>query len=78
MEELVGKAKHTNSEEKLRGYILAIQALCEVMVNEEPSTPSLKISDSVKHVNTVQTMSTVPITQPVKMDDANGSSIFDF
>ena len=39
MEELVGKAKQATSEEKLKGYIFAIQALCEVMVNEESLSP---------------------------------------
>jgi Family of unknown function (DUF5327) len=82
MEELVGKAKHTNSEEKFKGYILAIQALCEVMVNEETSTPtpiaSLKVSHAVKQIPTVQSGPTISISEPVKMDDANGSSLFDF
>lgn len=81
MEELVGKAKQANSEEMLKGYILAIQALCDVMVNEKPSNPimnSPKISDTVKHVGNVQMRTTVPITEPVKMNDANGGSIFDF
>lgn len=80
MEELVGKAKQANSEEMLKGYILAIQALCDVMVNEKPSNliHSPLIGDTVKHVGNVQTRTTVPITEPVKMDDANGGSIFDF
>ena len=78
IEELVGKAKQTNTEEKLKGYILAIQALCEVMTNDEPSTPSLSVNNSVKPVSTVQTLSNVTISKPVPIDNANGSSIFDF
>lgn len=74
IEELVGKAKQANSEDKLKGYILAIQALCEVMTIDEPSTPSL----SVKPVSTVQTLSDATISKTVSIDNANGSSIFDF
>ncbi len=79
MEELVGKAKQANSEEKLKGYIFAIQALCEVMVNDESlSTSSLTVSNSVKPISTIQKVSSVPVSKPVPIDDANGNSIFDF
>ena len=79
MEELVGKAKQATSEEKLKGYIFAIQALCEVMVNDESlSTSSLTVKSSVKPISTVGTVSSVPISKPVSIDEANGDSIFDF
>ena len=78
IEELVGKAKQTNTEEKRKGYILAIQALCEVMTNEESTTPSLSVNNSVTPVPTVQTISNVTVSKPVSIDNANGSSIFDF
>ncbi len=80
MEELVGKAKQATSEEKLKGYIFAIQALCEVMVNEESLSPSssLSVKNSVKPISPVGTVSSVPISKPVPIDEANGDSIFDF
>lgn len=78
IEELVGKAKQANTEDKCKGYILAIQALCEVMLNEEPSIPSQNLSHSVKPLTTVQTISNVASAKPVPIENANGSSIFDF
>lgn len=79
IEELVGKAKQANTEEKLKGYVLAIQAMCEVMVNDEPSTSSLHITKSEKPVpTTVQTVSNVAVSKPIQIDNANGNSIFDF
>ena len=78
MEELVGKAKQANTEEKLKGYILAIQAMCEVMINDEPSTPSLSITNNEKPVptTTVQTLSNVTVSKPVQIDQRKWS--FDF
>ena len=80
IEDLVGKAKQANSEEKLKGYIFAIQALCELMTNDESSTstPSFSVNHSVKPVTTVQTLTNVAVSKPVPMDHANGDSIFDF
>jgi hypothetical protein len=79
MEELVGKAKQATSEEKLKGYIFAIQALCEVMVNEESSPlPSLPVSNNVKPISPVGAVSSVPMSKPAPIDGANGDSIFDF
>lgn len=74
MEELVSKAKQSNSEAKVQGYVIAIQALCEVMVDE-------KIEDNriPKPITFTQpVISTVPNAEPVKMEEANGDSLFDF
>ncbi|WP_245979951.1 YwdI family protein [Peribacillus asahii] len=78
MEELVAKAKQADSEDALKGYIMAVQALCEVMVNEQPSTSPLHISQPVKQMTTVQHTTAVPITERVKVEGANGSSLLDF
>ncbi|MFB5283485.1 YwdI family protein [Peribacillus sp. Hz7] len=81
MEELVARAKQADSEDALKGYIMAVQALCEVMVNEQPPTSSLHISQPVKQMTTMQPMqhtTTVPITERVKTEGANGSSLLDF
>ncbi|MFJ7744955.1 YwdI family protein [Peribacillus sp. NPDC097295] len=74
MEELVSKAKQSNSEAKVQGYVIAIQALCEVMVDE-------KIEDNrtSKPITFTQpVISTVTNAEPVKMEEANGDSLFDF
>ena len=78
MEELVEKAKQTNSEEALKGYIMAIQALCEVMVNEQQPIPLPQMSQPVKQVTTMQHTAAVPVAERVKVDGANGSSLLDF
>lgn len=78
MEELVARAKQADSEEALKGYIMAVQALCEVMVNEQPPTSPLHISQPVKQMTTMQHTTTVPITERVKVEGANGSSLLDF
>ncbi|WP_407408112.1 YwdI family protein [Peribacillus sp.] len=74
MEELVTKAKLANSETKLQGYVVAIQALCEVMVDEK--SENNKIMKPVTFTQPV--MSNIPNAEPVKMDEANGDSLFDF
>ena len=59
----------------LTGYILAIQALCEVIVNEQAATPSASLTGSY----TVKpTETSISMIEPVKMEQENGGSIFDF
>ncbi|MGE7603814.1 YwdI family protein [Peribacillus sp. NPDC097675] len=74
MEELVSKAKQSNSEAKVQGYIIAIQALCEVMVDEK-----IENNRTPKPIAFTQpVISTVANAEPVKMEEANGNSLFDF
>lgn len=74
MEELVSKAKQSNSEAKVQGYVIAIQALCEVMVDEK-----LEENRTPRPITFTQPIiSTIPDAEPVKMDEANGDSLFDF
>lgn len=85
IEELVTKAKHTGSREKLGGYATAIQALCDLLlekrsgIEHHPSADRQApvVSHSIKQqVHPVQ--ASMPSAKPVKMDDANGESLFDF
>ncbi|CAH0243116.1 hypothetical protein SRABI96_02982 [Peribacillus sp. Bi96] len=74
IEELVLKAKQVNSEDKVQGYVIAIKALCEVMVDEKAGNISIPKPITM-------TQSVMPATsnvEPVKMDEANGESLFDF
>lgn len=74
MEELVSKAKQSNSETKVKGYVIAIQALCEVMVDEK-----VEENRAPRPITFTQPIiSTIPDAEPVKMDEANGDSLFDF
>ena len=74
MEELVSKAKRANSENQMQGYIMAIQALCEIMGNEK--------TGEVPHVQAAPLprteVSSMPKAEPMRMDEANGDSLFDF
>ncbi len=74
IEELASKAKQANSEDKVQGYVIAIKALCEVMVDEKAG--SVGISKPTPLSQSV--MPVTPNVEPVKMDEANGESLFDF
>ncbi|MGE6377269.1 YwdI family protein [Peribacillus muralis] len=74
IEELVSKAKQANSEDKVQAYVIAIKALCEVMVDEKSG--SVGISKPIALSQPI--MSATPNVEPVKMDEANGESLFDF
>ncbi|RFU67971.1 YwdI family protein [Bacillus sp. V59.32b] len=84
IEELVTKAKHTASREKLGGYATAIQALCDLLLEERKGIekyPSDRQSPVVSHPIQPQAQPisvSMPSSKPVKMDDANGDSLFDF
>ena len=86
MEQLVAQAKQAETEDKLKGCIMAIQALCDLL-----STPSQKSGAMPSAVRTPiapapqpdaavytqpQPASIQPV--PVKMDEANGDSLLDF
>jgi hypothetical protein len=74
IEELVLKAKQANSEDKVQGYVMAIKSLCEVMVDEKAANTSIQ-----KPITLTQpVMPATPNVEPVKMDEANGESLFDF
>ncbi|MBA9027929.1 MULTISPECIES: YwdI family protein [Bacillaceae] len=88
MGELVAKAKQAESKAELSGYVLAIQALCECLHEgkEEPVThlSMSRIPVQPQPVFNQPIQQPVPIvssmtqTKPVKIDDANGDSLFDF
>jgi hypothetical protein len=53
---------------------MAIKSLCEVMVDEKAANISIQ-----KPITLTQpVMSATPNVEPVKMDEANGESLFDF
>jgi hypothetical protein len=93
MAELVDKAKHTDSGEKLNGYVTAIQALCDVLLEEKEGAETNAAADyaSIQQPRALSqpiqpnaaasqqaVITSMPPANPVKMDDANGDSLFDF
>lgn len=76
IEELVLKAKQVNSEDKVQGYVIAIKSLCEVMVDEKAGNIGIPNPNPITLTQPV--MSATSHVEPVKMDEANGESLFDF
>ena len=79
MDELVQKAKVAPAD-KRNGYLIAIQSLIDLIINE----PADEVAQVVKQVvpyNPIQQQSpsvSLPQEKPVRMEDANGDSLFDF
>ena len=79
MDELVQKAKVAPAD-KRNGYLIAIQSLIDLIINE----PADEVAQVVKQVvpyNPIQQQSPTvshPQEKPVRMEDANGDSLFDF
>jgi hypothetical protein len=93
MEELVNKAQHSDSREKLNGYVTAIQALCDLLLEEKegaktyPAEGYSSVQQSSVFSQPVSQQAVVspqpfntsmPQSKPVKIDNANGDSLFDF
>ena len=82
IEQLATKAGQTHDEQHIREQLTAIRALCDVVLNEQKSTPK----NSVPSTNFVTSPVTTPTfaqplpqkAQVLKEDDANGDSLFDF
>lgn len=60
---------HSSDESNIRESLVAIRALCNVALEERSSRPQ------PVHVLETQTIRT---SEPLKEDDANGDSLFDF
>ncbi|MFJ7977806.1 YwdI family protein [Peribacillus sp. NPDC096379] len=88
MGELVAKAKQAESKAELSGYVLAIQALCDVLHEgkEETathlSTGHVPVQPQALFTQPIQPqvpiVSSITQMKPVKIADANGDSLFDF
>ncbi|MFD0050804.1 YwdI family protein [Actinomycetes bacterium NPDC127524] len=88
MEDMITKAKFAESQDKLIGYAIAIQALCEVLIDDNEHTDkryevTARADQQLSlYTGTQVTQSPSPVsmpqTKPVKMEDANGDSLFDF
>lgn len=75
IEELAGQAKAAITiDEKVR-YITAIKALCELIVDEQPIL-EIQRAETVLPSNSKEMESASP--KPMVVDQANGSSLFDF
>ncbi|YCA43608.1 YwdI family protein [Bacillus sp. JZ8] len=84
----VTEAKEKNSAGeggKVRDHLIAIKALCELAIGEQPSSLSISKKAGASPVSSIQTFSNYqqgsPTNPPNKMeenDGSNGDSLFDF
>ena len=92
IEQLVQRAKQTDSEEETKASLTAIQSLCHVALQHRPSASSHTVrrteapmpqqpiqSPQPVYERPVQSMN-VPLSmeEPVSIEGANGDSLFDF
>jgi hypothetical protein len=68
MERELAKAKQAKSDEELRGYMFAVKALAELIIEAGRPQGKMKDRSPVK----------VPDANTLAEEDANGDSIFDF
>lgn len=85
IEKHVAVAKGKGDEQSIRESLVAIRALCNVALSEQPEVKPqvmpIQYAQPVQPVHTVQSTSSVPSIsagERMKEDDANGDSLFDF
>ncbi|WP_342542201.1 YwdI family protein [Paenisporosarcina sp. FSL H8-0542] len=85
IEKHVAVAKGKGDEQSIRESLVAIRALCDVALSEQPEVKlqvmPIQYAQPVQPVHTVQSTSSVPSIsagERMKEDDANGDSLFDF
>jgi Family of unknown function (DUF5327) len=82
IEELLGRAKTAQSIDESKGYVVAIQSMCELLTNQRTEVPSSKSTVNFTAPAVMNpSISSRPAgiqEKPVQMEDANGDSLFDF
>ena len=81
MDELIQKAK-TAPPGKRNGYLIAVQSLIDLIINDQTEVERQTVKqvipynpNAIQHKNPTASF---PQESPVKMEDANGDSLFDF
>ncbi|MBM7690625.1 hypothetical protein JOC77_000028 [Peribacillus deserti] len=83
IEDLLNQAKSADSEAGAQKYIIAIQAVCDLMLEGNSDTVSAAVmpiaelsfqSVPAKSMN----QPSLPQTQPARIEGANGNSLLDF
>ncbi|KOO37333.1 YwdI family protein [Priestia koreensis] len=88
MEQEIGKAKaYASSESKTRDSLIAIKTLCELALDDDTSPRHANSAPVTAPVNPSPAIQPSPATfvqqnpiasRPMKTDEANGDSLFDF
>ena len=79
MDELIQKAKMAPAEKRNR-YLIAVQSLIDLVINDHNDVDKPAVKQVVPYQSIQQQNPTVSLPQekPVKIEDANGDSLFDF
>ena len=79
MDELIQKAK-TAPAGKRNGYLIAVQSLIDLVINDHAEVKTQAVQQVISYQPIQQKNPTVSLPQekPVKIEDANGDSLFDF
>lgn len=87
IEQLVQRAKQTDSEEETQASLTAIQSLCNVALQHRPSASSHTVRRTEAPIQSPQPVYERPVQsmnvpssmeEPVSIEGANGDSLFDF
>ncbi|KGR92424.1 hypothetical protein CD30_01025 [Ureibacillus massiliensis 4400831 = CIP 108448 = CCUG 49529] len=74
-------AKGVNDNQLIREHIVAIRALCDVLLAEQNSnkTVTFQKNEELDNVQSIQMKNTASLpSNKLKEEDANGESLFDF
>lgn len=74
-------AKGANDNQLIREHIVAIRALCDVLLAEQNSnkTVTFQKNEELGNVQSIQMKNTASLpSNKLKEEDANGESLFDF
>lgn len=81
IEKHLAKAKVAATNSEMREQLVAMKALCDVLLMNGGESPLTDQKQRVQHVQSIQAMPSQPISSTNKLqeeDGANGDSIFDF
>jgi hypothetical protein len=82
IEKHVSNAKSRGDDQSIRESLLAIRALCDVVLSDQPdvkpSSMPIQIAQTSQIVSPPQALQTISAGERMKENDANGDSLFDF
>lgn len=71
-------AKQQSNEQQLREQLVAIRALCDVGLSTEQNDKRVTVLKNTKSIEEKPIIYKNVSSSPLKEEDANGTSIFDF
>ncbi|MEK5230631.1 YwdI family protein [Lysinibacillus sp. FSL K6-0232] len=78
LEKQLSGAKNAGNDQQIREALIAIRALCDVVLESPNHTASITPSKPLPQMLVSETKPSSLYTSKIEEDDANGDSIFDF